>query len=142
MATNSRKINLAEIIGAIKVSVQQLTLYIPHKDKKGKSIKDVRKWIRNAQSLLTLIGGGTTTMPPADGSWLKKDIKNIEEVRDEDIIWEKTTMLYTYIYPERFEKSLKSLSGFLHRFGLETNQGEVVFEFDGEFFRIREYDPK
>lgn len=48
--------------------------------------------------------------------------------------------MYTYIIPDKFEKNLNSLREFLHRFGRETNQGEVVFEFDGEFFRIREYD--
>jgi hypothetical protein len=58
------------------------------------------------------------------------------------MLWEKTTIIYTYIYPDRFEKNLKLLREFLHRFGRETNQGEVVFEFAGEFFRIREYDPK
>ena len=40
------------------------------------------------------------------------------------------------------EKNLKSLREFLHRFDRETNQGEVVFESAGEFFRIREYDSK
>jgi len=58
------------------------------------------------------------------------------------MLWEKTTIIHTYIYPDRFEKNLKLLREFLHRFGRETNQGEVVFEFAGEFFRIREYDPK
>ncbi len=37
------------------------------------------------------------------------------------------------------EINLNSLREFLHRFGRETNQGEVVFEFDGEFFRIQKY---
>jgi len=54
---------------------------------------------------------------PCGRNLLKRDIENIEELRDEDLLRE-----------------------FLHRFGRETNQGEVVFEFDGEFFRIREYD--
>ena len=30
--------------------------------------------------------------------------------------------------------------GFLHRFGRQTNQGEVVVEFDGRFYRIKTYD--
>jgi len=48
--------------------------------------------------------------------------------------------MYAYIYPDRFEKNLKSLREFLHGFGWETNQGEVEFEFAGKFFRIRKYD--
>jgi len=143
MFSYSREINLAELIGALEAaSVQQLTLYIPHKDRDGKSVKDINKWITEAQKLLTVIGGGTTTMPPADGSWLKKDIDTIEKIKNEDIVWEKTTIIYTYVYPDKFEKNLKSLREFLHRFGRKTNQGEVAFEFDGEFFRIREYDLK
>ncbi len=83
-------------------------------------------------------------MPPADGTWLnpEKDIDSVGELSDEDMIWEKTTIIYTYIYPDRFEKNIRPLREFLHRFGRETNQGEVVFEFAGEFFRIRDYDSK
>lgn len=143
MCANSREISLAELIGAVEAaSVQQLTLYIPHRDRDGKSVKGINKWIKEAQKLLAVIGGGATTMPPADGSWLKNDIDNMEKIKDEDIVWEKTTIIYTYIYPDKFKKNLKSLREFLHRFGRKTNQGEVAFEFDGEFFRIRKYDLK
>jgi hypothetical protein len=41
---------------------------------------------------------------------------------------------------ERFEANIKNLRSFLHRFGQETSQGEVVVEFDGRFYRIRTYD--
>ena len=136
-----RVVSLAGLIGATEEpSVQQLTLYIPHKNKEGKTVENIYKWIREAQRLLSIIGGGTTTMPPADGTWLKRAVDNMEELKDEDVVWEKTTVMYAYIYPDRFEKNLKSLREFLHGFGRETNQGEVVFEFAGEFFRIRKYD--
>ena len=137
------EINLGEILGAIEVpSIQQLTLYIPNKDKDGSEIKDLQIWIKEAQKVLTIIGRGSTAMPPADGTWLKKDIDSMKELKDEDMLWEKTTIIYTYIDPDRFEKNLKSLKEFLHRFGRETKQGAVVFEFAGEFFRIRKYDSK
>lgn len=55
-------------------------------------------------------------------------------------IGSQTTIISTYTDPDRFEKNLKSLREFLHKFGRETNQGEVVFEFAGEFFRIHKYD--
>ncbi len=139
------EIDLGGILGAVESpSTQQLTLYISNKDKDGKEIKHFRSWVKEAQKVLTIIGRGSTTMPPADGTWLsqEKDIDTIDDLNNEDILWEKTTSIYTYIYPDRFEKNLKSLREFLHRFGRETNQGEVVFEFSGEFFRIREYDSK
>jgi len=71
-------------------------------------------------------------MPPADGTWLNPESK--------EIIWEKTTIMYTYVDPDSFEENVGLLRKFLHRFGRETNQGEVVFEFDGKFYRIRKYD--
>lgn len=51
-------------------------------------------------------------------------------------------MIYTYIDPDRFERNIKELRVFLHSFGHQTNQGEVVFEFDGRLYRIRKYDAK
>lgn len=139
------KINLGEVLGTVESpSTQQLTLYIPNRDKDGREVKHFRSWVKEAQKVLTIIGRGSTMMPPADGTWLsqEKDIDTIDKLDNEDILWEKTTVIYTYIYPDRFEKNLKSLREFLHRFGRETNQGEVVFELAGEFFRIREYDSK
>jgi len=141
MQADTKEIDLMKMLGAsMPPSSQQFALYIPNKDKKGNKIRKLSKWIKEASLLLSLIGGGTTTMPPADGTWLKRDIENIEELRDEDLLREKTTIMYTYIIPDKFEKNLNSLREFLHRFGRETNQGEVVFEFGGEFFKIREYD--
>lgn len=93
--------------------------------------------------MLTIIGEGSSTLPPADGTWLKnKKIRNLEDLTDEDILWEKTTIISTYIDPDRFEQNIKSLREFLHRFGRETRQGEVVFEFDGKLYKIIRYDPK
>lgn len=71
-------------------------------------------------------------LPPADGTWLNPE--------SHEILWEKTTLIYTYIDADKFEENLGALRKFLHRFGRETNQGEVVFEFDGVFYRIRKYD--
>lgn len=138
------EVDLVKIIGALKEpSMQQLTLYIPSKDKDGEEIKHLQKWIKEAQKILTIIGEGSTTMPPADGTWLReKAVDSIDELKDEDMLWEKTTIIYTHISADRFGKNLKSLGEFLHRFGREANQGEVVFEFDGKFHRIQEYDSK
>jgi len=136
-----QEINLGKILGAeAKSSIQQLTLYISHRDKNSKAVKNIHKWIKEAQTLLTIIGGGATALPPADGTWLKKDIDNIKRLKDKDIVWERTTIIYTYIYSERFKKNLRSLRDFLHKFGRETNQGEVVFEFIGSLYRIRKFD--
>ena len=135
--------SLVEIVGAQEEpSIQQLTLYIPNKDKNGNEISNLHVWTNEARKLLTIIGGGATALPPADGSWIspEKATKTVTDLKDEDVIWEKTTIIYTFIKANSFLNSLKSLRRFLHRFGRETNQGEVVFEFDGRFFRISDFD--
>lgn len=135
--------SLVEIVGADEeASMQQLTLYIPNKDKNGNEIAKLRDWIKEARKLLTIIGGGATALPPADGSWVSPEnkIETVTDLKEEDVIWERTTIIYTYIKADNFLNNLKSLRRFLHRFGRETNQGEVVFEFDGKFFRISNFD--
>ena len=135
MKEDKKDIILANILGAIKESfVQQLVLYIPDKDKNGKQINNINEWIEKAQTILTAIGGGTTSYPPADGTWLNPDNKKI--------VSERTKIIYTYVISDNLadEGNLKSLRIFLHKFGRETNQGEVVFEFDGVFYKIRNYD--
>ncbi len=94
MPDDMLELNLGKILGAIEEpSVQQLTLYIPSKDKDGRTIKNLRRWIKEAQNVLTIIGRGSTTLPPADGTWLKKDIYSVKELKDKYILREKTTLV-------------------------------------------------
>jgi len=138
------EIDLKEALGAAEApSTQQLTLYIPDKDKNGRKVKDLHRWIKEAEKTLAMIGRGSTMML-AKGTWLshEKDIDSIDQLRDEDMLWEKTAIIYTHINADGFENNLRLLRKILHDFGRETNQGEVVVEFAGRFFRIREYDLK
>jgi hypothetical protein len=126
------ELDLGEALGATQgSSTQRLTLYIPDKDKEGRKVKNLGTWVKEARELLGKIGGGSTALPPADGTWINEKGKTI---------WEQTTIIYCFIIPERFRDNLASLREFLHRYGRETDQGEVVAEFDGEFFRITKYD--
>ena len=125
--------NLGEEVGATEEpSAQRLTLYIPNKDRAGGLIADHAKWTSEAQELLTDIGDGATAFPPVDGTWRKPDGSNL---------WEQTTIIYTYIDPDKLAANMTRLRNFLHRFGRETNQGKVVFEFNGWFWSIDTYDP-
>jgi hypothetical protein len=112
-------------------TTQRLCLYIPNKDKDGGDVPDYERWVKEAREILSRIGGGTTALPPADGTW---------EKANGEILWEQTRLVSCFVYADRFEANLKNLRTFLHRFGRETNQGEVVVEFDGRFFRIKRYD--
>jgi len=139
-------LDLAVLLGAEEEpSVQILALYIPNKDRTGKSVRRYRHWVKRGMAVLSVIGGGATAFPPGDGSWLdpakRKSVRDLRDLADSDLVWEKTTYMYTYVDTESFLSNAKHLRAFLHDFGRETNQGEVVFEFDENFFRIREYDP-
>jgi hypothetical protein len=126
--------DLKKLLGATEEpSAQRLTLYIPNRDSNGKLIEDHAKWTTEAQELLTAIGGGATAFPPVDGTWRKPDGSNL---------WELTKIIYTYIDPDKLAANVSQLRVFLHRFGNETNQGVVVFEFDGMFWSINKYDPQ
>src|SRR5262245_61070926 len=125
--------DLGKELGATEQpSAQRLTLYIPNKDCVGNAIADHEQWTKEAQELLTEIGGGATAFPPVDGTWRKPDGSDL---------WEQTRIIYTYIDPDKLAANLPRLRTFLHRFGRDTNQGQVVFEFDGWFWSIDQYDP-
>jgi hypothetical protein len=127
------ELDLGKELGATESpSAQHLTLYIPNKDRNGATFSDYDKWSKGAQALLTDIGSGATAFPPVDGTWRKPDGSDL---------WEQTRIIYTYIDPDKLAANLPRLRTFLHQFGRETNQGEVVFEFDGWFWSIAKYDP-
>lgn len=124
--------DLGKELGATEEpSSQRLTLYVPNKDRDGQELSDHESWVKEAQELLTDIGGGATAFPPVDGTWRKPNGSDL---------WEQTRIIYTYIDPDKLATSMPRLRAFLHRFGRETNQGKVVFEFDGWLWAIDTYD--
>ena len=127
------EMDVADLLGAHQgVSHQVLTLYIPDKDRHGNEIGTQRKWVLEAAHLLAFMGGGVTIMPPTEGGWFDEP--------NQVIIWERPVIVYTYIKPDKFVEHLSQLREFLHRMGHETNQGEIAVEFDGQFYRITQYD--
>ena len=133
MDENSQdEVDLGQAVGASEeVSAQQLTIYVPDRDKDGQKIKNQRQWVREAACLLARIGGGFTILPPVEGGWVNDDGELIEE---------HPVLVYTFVKPDLFLAALPGFRSFLHRLGREANQGEVAFEFDGRFYRIRNFD--
>ena len=127
------ELDLAGELGASdQTSTQVLTLYIADKDRLGDELGTQRKWVLEASELLAKIGGGVTVMPPCEGGWLNPDTT--------ELVWEHPVLVYTYVKPEQFLAELPNLRRFLHGLGRGTNQGEVAFEFDGDFYRITAFD--
>lgn len=129
---NEIEFDIAEALGAQDSSRQCFSVYIPNKDSVGREIGNQRKWVLEAIGLLSEINGGATAMPPVEGGWLS-DAK--------EIVWENPVVVYSFIRPEQFISNLPRIREFVHRLGRETNQGEIAFEFDGVFYRIRNFDP-
>lgn len=126
------ELDLAAAFGVVDSSSQCFSIYVPNKDRHGEEIGNQRKWVLEAMKLLSEINGGATAMPPVEGGWLS----------DEDmIIWENPVVVYSFIRPDEFVANIQRLREFLHRMGRETKQGEIAFEFDGRFYRIRNFDP-
>jgi hypothetical protein len=125
-------IDLAATLGAeLGYSKRSFSVYIPDKDKSGKPVPNQPQWIEEAIQLLCEINGGATAMPPVDGGWMNDDGV---------IIREKPVVVYSYIRAAAFVAGLNRIREFLHRMGRETNQGEIAFEFDGQFYRIRHFE--
>jgi hypothetical protein len=125
-------LDLAAALGAEEgYSTQCFAVYIPNKDQADQEIGNQRRWVLDALRLLSEINGGATAIP-TEGGWLNDRGQ---------IILEHPVIVYSFIKePDRFVQSLPRLREFLHRLGRETNQGEVAFEFDNLFYRIRKFD--
>jgi hypothetical protein len=126
------ELDIAASFGAeVDASTQAFSIYVPNKDREGKEIGDQRRWVLEALRLLGSVGGGATAMPPVEGVWANAE---------GEFVWENPVIVYSYIKIDEFLARLPELRSFLHKMGRETRQGEVAFEFDGRFYRIREFD--
>lgn len=99
-------------------------------------IPDWKKHVQDMQFLLGCINGGATATAPADGLYF-------DTIDDQAVeVWEKTVLVYSFIQRQPFRENLPALRALMHKFGRETNQGAIYFEFDGFAYQINEpYDP-
>ena len=121
------ELDIAAAFGATHVRGQRFAIYIPNKDRDGVSVTQ-SIWIDKALQLLSRAGGGATAMPPVTGAWLNPE--------SGELIVEEPVIVYSYIDGERFMRHLDELVAFVHELGRKTNQGQIAFEFDGEFFLV------
>jgi hypothetical protein len=127
------EVDVAGALGAHgAMAPQQLTLYIPDRDRAGVELGTQRRWVLEAAALLTEIGGGVTISPAVEGGWL--------DPATGTIVWERPVQVYAFVHSAAFISALPRLRAFLHRMGRQAGQGEVVAEFDGRLFRITDYE--
>lgn len=96
---------------------------------------DQQLWADAAGDLLTELYGGSTQMPAAKGKWFNDETS--------EVITEKVVLLHSYapLGHAEDEARLGKLARFLHRMGIETQQGEIAVLIEGQFHRIRKFDP-
>jgi hypothetical protein len=124
-------VGIRDIFGAAEaLSVQLLAVYLPDRDKDGSRI-DHDAWVEEALEIFSNVGGGASAVRGILGAWLNPGTGNL--------IREETTLIYTFVLPEKFVHYIPELRTLFHEFGLSTNQGEVMFYFGGVAYRITEF---
>jgi len=114
------------------VGSEQVTLFIPSKDRLGQPINQER-WTAEALATLGRLFRGATAFPPGKGVWR-------DDSKQGDLLFETTVMVVSYVTKKDLENNLLELRTFLHRFGREAHQGEVGLIISGNYYGIAEYD--
>ena len=126
MQENLINLDIANEFGA-QPKGQRFAIYIPNKDRHGQTVAQ-GKWVEEGLRLMARICGGASAMPPIQGAWLNPQTN--------ELIIEEPVVIYSYIEAETFALRLGEFREFIYRLGTETSQGQMAFEFDGEFYLI------
>ena len=118
-------VDFAQSLGADqRAAGQKFSIYIADRDRLGNAVPGVEGWIGAALSLLSGINGGATKLAPTVGYW---------QSDTGEMVVEETTIIFSYVKDaENFANRLPDIAAFLHMYGKDTNQGEVVAELFGE----------
>ena len=126
-------VSLVEALGAAEEATQdRMTIYVPSRDRDGQPVA-FEAWVRRTMALLSEVGGGATRMPAAEGVWLNRETGSA--------ISEAVVLVYSYVDGDALAARLVDVRRLLHQMGRQLNQGEVVVEFSGVFYKIRDFDP-
>jgi len=115
------------------VASSQIVLFIPNLDKNGKPINQ-RYWVDTTLTTIGVLFRGATAFPPGRGVWRNDEVGG-------ELLFEDTVMIISYVDPELLtEKSITILRKFLHKFGCESNQGEVGVVINSSYYGITKFD--
>lgn len=130
---NMKKVSIESVLGATyPKGSEQITIFIPEKDRNGKAINQ-KKWTDNTLGILGTLFRGATAFPPGKGVWR-------DDSKGGKLLFEKTVMVISYTTHSELMNKLKGLRKFLHRFGRETHQGEVGLIINDTYYGISTYD--
>jgi len=105
---------------------RQLSIYVPSKDKDGRSIEHQR-WMDRTMEFLTELFGRCTAMPGLEGIWKDKN---------GNILKETTKIVFSYVEEEALDQHAEEIREFLVEMGKATGQAEVGYGYDGVFYTI------
>lgn len=116
------------------VGGEQITLFIPGKDRSGRAI-DQDRWTDQALDALGRLFRGATAFPPGKGVWR-------DDAKSGALLREMTVMVVSYVPKQELRKNPRPLREFLHRFGREADQGEVGIIINNSYYGISKYDER
>jgi hypothetical protein len=119
--------NIVESLGGTAQG-RKLSIYVPSKDKDGRTI-DHQRWRNETMSFLTKSFGRCTAMPRLEGTWA--------DPASGEVLHETTDIVYSFVEEKSLREHAERVRSFLTYLGRETFQAEVGFEYDGQFFTIR-----
>ena len=128
------KTNIKRTLGATyPVGASQVVLFIPDRNRED-AVIDQQYWVDEALNVMGTIFRGATAFPPGRGVWRDDEVGG-------RLLKEQTVMVVSYVDLKLLTvATLRSLRGFLHRFGRETRQGEVGVVVNSKYYGISRYD--
>ena len=128
------KTNIKRTLGATyPVGASQVVLFIPDRNRED-AVIDQQYWVDEALNVMGTIFRGATAFPPGHGVWRDDEVGG-------RLLKEQTVMVVSYVDLKLLTvATLRSLRGFLHRFGRETRQGEVGVVVNSKYYGISRYD--
>jgi len=106
---------------------RQLSIYVPSKDKDGEPV-DHAHWKKTTMAFMTRVFGRCTAMPQLQGIWADEDGTTLDET---------VNIVFSYVDKEELSIHAEEVRSFLIELGTATQQAEVGYEYDGEFFTIQ-----
>src|SRR5947209_11546988 len=117
---------------SLAIGTSLLVIFVPSKDRDGKSI-DQDFWVDEVLTALGRLFRGATAYPRGRGIWR-------DDERGGVLLKEEPVIVFSYVAQAALTSAaLGDLYRTLSRMGREANQGEIGVVIDGQYYGITEY---